>query len=353
MRVRLSSAAAVFVVASFVVACGGGGGGGSVNPPSPGGGNNPTPVASTSPGPTPTGAPSTAPPTQTPATPTPPTPVPSTPPPKTPSPVPSPSSSPASSQTTIQVGNGSINGLDDQILSSEPNKYHNTGEGDLEPGDPDATSTGGGHGPVGNLVDGISCDQTMPGNYHVHAFVGIIDDRNGAYDVHNEVALPDAIGIVNSQGEFPAGTAGTNGYPNQEVYGDCFYHMHTHDASGEVHMEAPNPDCGITTNWTVPCSMSQFTLGNLFDIWGISHSSTNFGHYSGIVSVYTSPLKFNPCSVTSPGQSACYTPSNSYSLYTGDPAQIQLYSHTVVWIVIGAPPASPNVLPNIEWFSST
>ena len=333
--VRAAAAAAVLTGISLLAACGGGGGGGStppvVNPPSaspPG-----PPPASSSPSPAPTMNPTHAP-TATP----PPTPTPK--PPPTPTPTPSSTATPPPSQITLQVGNGSINGLDDQIKSSAKNTHNNTGEGDLTGSDPGALPQGGGQGAD---VDGIQSATSMSDNYHVHAFVGIM--VNG-----QEIALPDGIGMVNPFGDFQATDSCTGGTPNFECYADAFYYIHTHDASGAVHMESPTPVCGKAANYANNCDMSLFTLGNVLDIWGISLTANNFGPYSGPVSVYTSPLKYNPCNSTG---NACYTPSNTYSLYTaGDPHGIPLYSHTVVWIVVGSQPARPADLPNIEWYLS-
>ncbi len=177
----------------------------------------------------------------------------------------------------------------------------------------------------------------MSNNYHVHAFVGIM--YNG-----QEIALPDGTGMVDPYGEF---TDPSTGVPNQEIYADCFYFTHTHDASGMLHIEAPSPTCGAASNYTTPCNMSLYTLGNYFDVWGISISAGNFGPFNGPVSVYTSPLQYGACTVSGP----CYSPSRTYSLYTGDPRTIPLYSHTVVWIVIGTQPTSATSLPNIQWIN--
>jgi hypothetical protein len=92
--------------------------------------------------------------------------------------------------------------------------------------------------------------------------------------------------------------------------------------------------------------MSIFTLGTLFDVWGVSVNAGpvgNFGHFQGQVTVYTSPLQYAGCA-----QSLCVTPSTSYSMYTGDPRTIPLYSHTAVWVVVGTP-MNASSLPNVEW----
>jgi hypothetical protein len=257
-------------------------------------------------------------------------------------------------------------------LSSAPNTHHNNGEGDLMPGDPDATSAGGGQGsPVdadqsfpwsATMGNGIQASTSMAENYyHVHVFLGLIVNPTTFDAKNNEIAIPDGIGMVNPVGDFqdtdPSAPSyntctGTNpNVANFECYADSFYYIHTHDPSGAIHLEAPAPTCGAVTNYTVPCNTSVFTLGNVLDVWGISISPNNFGHYTGPVGVYVSPQKYAPCGSTSSG-GACYTPSNEYTQFTGDPRTIHLYSHTVVWIVVGAQPPQPSALPNIQWFLS-
>jgi hypothetical protein len=254
---------------------------------------------------------------------------------------------------TLSVGFGEINGKDDQILSSATNTHNNTGEGDLMPGDPGAQPGGGGQGstvdptqsfPWGN---GIPTSKTMSNNYHVHAFLGL-------YVNGQEIAIPDGIGMVNPFGDFqgnnPSGPnyqpGCTDGAPNFECYADWFYYVHSHDASGIIHMEAPTPVCGGWQQPPAPACPTIFTLGNVLDVWGITISPNNFGPFTGPVTIYTSALGvFNPCS-----GSPCYTGSNTYRLYVGDPRSMPLNSHTVVWILVGSGNPTGSSLPNIQWY---
>lgn len=214
------------------------------------------------------------------------------------------------------------------------------------PGDPGAQPGGGGQG---QTVDGIPTAQSMSDQYHVHMFLGL-------YVNGQEIAIPDAIGMVNPYGDFQPPDPCTNGVPNQECYADAFYYMHTHDASGEVHMEAPtSTPCGVQNGvWVGPCNWSMFTLGDLFDIWGISISPNNFGPFQGPVQIWTSPLKYEAC----PETGACYTGSNVYSQYAWDGnqsslQQLNLYSHTVVWILVGSGNPTGASLPNIQWIAGS
>jgi hypothetical protein len=231
----------------------------------------------------------------------------------------------------VRAGDGYINGKTDGLyfLTSAPNSHNNAGEGNLMPGDPDATAEGGGQGQV---VDGMTPHSTMSSNYHVHAFLGLF--VNGM-----EYTIPDAIGFVNPFGDYPTTDKCTSGYLNTECWGSTIYEMHTHDPSGLIHMESSSPTCA-------PCTMSIFTLGNFFDVWGVSVNSGplgNFGRFQGQVTVYTSPLQYAGCA-----SSGCKTLSTQYSVYMGDPHMIPLYSHTAVWIVVGTP-MNPSSLPNVLW----
>ncbi|GAC1398295.1 MAG: hypothetical protein NVSMB52_11850 [Chloroflexota bacterium] len=95
---------------------------------------------------------------------------------------------------------------------------------------------------------------------------------------------------------------------NTGIHGNsCLYWLHTHDDSGEIHMEAPRP--------------RTFTLGNFFDIWGEPLSRTRAASAivasGSVMHVYV-----------------------GRSLYTGDPRTVVLRRHTQVTIEVG-PPFSP------------
>lgn len=321
---RKPLAALVVLTLSFTLASCGGGGDGSTVPvpagpstnPAPGPSGTPASSASPLPSPTPTSAPTATP-----------TPLPTATPTPAATATPMPSGGP-DSQQTLHAGDGTINGTDDQFTPTD---------GDMTAGTAGAQPNGGGQGPTGATVDGIPCLTSMSNDYHVHAFVG-------AYVNGQEIAIPDAIGMYQpQQGELTYG-----GYPNQVEYATCFYEMHTHDASGMVHLEASSPTCGVAAGPTAPpCETSIFTLGNFFDIWGISVTPASFGPFQGPVTIYTSPQQYeHNCNPN------CYTGSSTYSLYTGDPSQIPLYSHEVVWILVGTGNPTGNQLPNIEWYAA-
>jgi hypothetical protein len=278
------SALGAVIVAAAVAACGGGGGGSSSPiPTSPPGTTGTTPPAST---PTPVGA--------TPS----PTPVGATPTPVGATPSPSPTAPGASSQT-ITTSAGAVDGT--------PNMW-TPNEGD---------TSSGGQGPVGNTIDNtISCEPTMSNNYHIHIFLGVYVNGQLA-------ALPIAIGMDNPGAE-------SSGFINSAT---CFYYIHTHDSSGIVHVEDPNPN-------NLAVSASMYTLQNVLDVWGITASPTNFGQFTGPIRVFTSGQTYMGETTTIPATSLTYWGNN--------PATVPLYSHEVIYVEVG--PTWPTTLPNVFFY---
>ena len=205
----------------------------------------------------------------------------------------------------------------------------------------DGDYSGGGHGPLTTPPQTIGPDNVpclismntgmLPPNgtgYHVHTFVGI-------YFNGKEVALPDGLGFANPQGD---GTF--SGISNWTQYATmCYYEMHTHDASGLIHVESANAPVGFQHG-------AKYTLGDFLAVWGITISPANFGPLNGLVTVYTS------------GQFARGGPgthgeigSNNYSLYVGDPNAIGMYSHEVIWVLVGTGNPTGSSLPNVNFFT--
>jgi hypothetical protein len=140
------------------------------------------------------------------------------------------------------------------------------------------SSTGG----QGAPVDGIACDTTTPVQ-HIHVHLTLIADGQ-------QRAIPIAIGV---------------GDPfilqNFVVAARCYYWLHTHDATGIVHVEAP-----VTTT---------FNLGQFFAIWGQPLSSGNVAGFTGTVTAYVDS-----------------------TLYTGDLAAIDFQEHRQITLIVGAVP---------------
>ncbi len=142
------------------------------------------------------------------------------------------------------------------------------------------TATGG----QGADVDGLPCLPTMPGDYHVHAHVSIF--LNG-----DQLMFPAQIGI-------PKDAGGAD---------KCFYSLHTHDKTGEIHVEAG--------------AKATFTLGQLFDIWGQPLDTTNV-NVGGIVGL--------PVTIYVVGDG-----DTKATVYADDPKKLELTGHRQVTIQIG------------------
>lgn len=178
----------------------------------------------------------------------------------------------------------------------------------------DGNAPGGGNG---QTVDGIPCKPTMDeAHYHVHAFIGFVN--NGAL-----AALPDGMGMKNP-GADSSGVTST---------ATCFYYLHTHDATGILHIEDPSRASRSTT---------LHTFGEFLDIWGQPLSATGLGPFSGSIKIYTSGAKYR-------GQGPQTVSSGTYAPYTGNPRNIPLYGHEVIWIEIGPTFVAPRSLPSIQF----
>ena len=159
----------------------------------------------------------------------------------------------------------------------------------------------------------------MSDNYHIHVWVGIY--VNGTH-----YALPYALGMKNPG-------APVKGFVDTAT---CFYHLHTHDSSGIVHVEDTDPS-------KAPITASLFTLKDVFDIWGITVSSSQVGAFSGPVKVYTSGQVYRG------NQNGGLVPASTYTQWTLDPNAIPLYSHEVIFLLVG--PTYPAQLPNVAFYT--
>lgn len=127
-------------------------------------------------------------------------------------------------------------------------------------------------------IDGIPC-QREQGAYHEHAHLTILNTGR-------RVRIPGTVGH------------GRHG---------CLYWLHTHDASGLIHLEAPHR--------FVP------TLGAFFDIWGQPFSSNQVAHTT---------LR------TGQGMQIYLNQKR----YAGKPRALPLRPYTVITLEVG-PPFSP------------
>lgn len=228
-----------------------------------------------------------------------------TPPPATPTPVPTPTPAPTAtpgppgpSNQTIHATQGSVNGQ----------TGYSPAEGN--------TATGG----QGSPVDGISCDPTMSNNYHIHIFLGVYN--NGTL-----MAVPPGTGMVNPQPPDPTGFVN---------FANCFYHLHTHDSSGIVHVEDTNPN-------NVPNTTSIFTLKTYLDIWGVTADANHFGPFKGPVRVFTSGQVYRG------NMNNGVVSASTLTFYGNDPTNVPLYSHELIFVEVG--PNYPASLPNVAFYT--
>ena len=125
--------------------------------------------------------------------------------------------------------------------------------------------------------------------FHHHDLVQIF--VNG-----KKVTIPAYVGI-----NYPA--------PESQIF---FAVLHTHDASGIVHIESP--------------VARTFTLGQFFDVWGVTFSSTNIGGYQAS------------------GDKKIRVYLNGKA-YTGDPRNLALTQHEDVVVTYGTKAQLPHPIP--------
>jgi hypothetical protein len=191
------------------------------------------------------------------------------------------------------------------------------------PNDGDTASGGQGQAITDHTGKPINCSQYGI-HYHIHAFVGII--VNGA-----QKAFPDGVGMKNP-GADVFGTPFAKGYWTSSA--TCIYYIHTHDASGVIHVEAAS---------TAANTASVYTLGDVFKVWGRRLSSTQVGPFSGTLHVYVAKVPFETDNIQ----------RSSYVLFSGDPSTIPLYSHTAIWLEVGTPFFTPSQFPVLVFYEST
>jgi len=152
----------------------------------------------------------------------------------------------------------------------------------FEPGD---TPRGGN----GQPVDGIEGSSREMLKVHVHSHLAL-------FHKGEQIAIPYAIGIVRP---FQV----NNGFVGM---GKGIYWLHTHDATGIIHVESPDD--------------RRYTLGNFFDIWG---QLLTAGEVAGLKGVVRAFVDGKP--------------------YSGDPRGIVLGAHTQITLEVGAPFVTPPV----------
>lgn len=148
------------------------------------------------------------------------------------------------------------------------------------PGWPAGDTAAGGQG---TSIAGLNCLSSDA--YHVHAHLAIIKDGQ-------MLALPANIGLLPT----------------------CTYPLHTHDATGVIHVEGP--------------VFARFTLGQFFAVWGQPLSYSNVAGLAGLPVV------------------AYIEDGGAVRQYTGDLADIELTAHRSITIQVGS---QLTELPSYTW----
>jgi len=156
------------------------------------------------------------------------------------------------------------------------------GKATFEPGD---TPQGG----TGQPVDGIEGNLREMLVVHIHAHLALF--FNG-----EQIAIPCGIGIVKP---FQI----LNGFVGA---GSGFYWLHTHDATGIIHIESPDARA--------------YTLGEFFDIWGEPLSTHGVAGLNGAVCAFVDGKP-----------------------YTGDPRAIMFAAHSQITLEVDGPIVPPPV----------
>lgn len=136
-------------------------------------------------------------------------------------------------------------------------------------------------------IDGISCAPMEFVTLHIHSHLAL-------FVKGKQLAVPAGIGMALG--------------PDHRTI-ECLHWIHTHNASGIIHIEAPDA--------TAP-NGGPYTLGMLFDIWGVPLARNAIGPYTGPVTAYVNGAK-----------------------YDGDLASIPLAAHQEITLEVGAPLVPP------------
>lgn len=142
----------------------------------------------------------------------------------------------------------------------------------------------------GGSVDGIQCQSDEQVAFHIHTRLTVF--VNG-----KSMKVPYGVGIADPQAQPTQAGPFVGG-------GSCFSWLHTHAADGIIHIESPIERA--------------YTLGNFFDVWGQPLSTTQVGPHMGTVTAVWNG-----------------------KVWTGNPRDIPLGSHTQIQLEVGKPLVEP------------
>jgi hypothetical protein len=146
-------------------------------------------------------------------------------------------------------------------------------------------------------VDGIKCQSNERLRLHIHTHLTLFVDGKAR-------RLPAGIGIWPP---LPAQSVEAGQFAVTPAY--CFSWLSTHFADGIIHTEAP--------------VLRSFVLGEFFDVWGQPLTRSRVGPARGAVTAIVNGM-----------------------VWTGDPRQIPLVSHTRIQLEVGRPLIAPQ---SVEW----
>ena len=149
---------------------------------------------------------------------------------------------------------------------------------------------------TGQSIDSVQCEAGEKTAVHVHTRLTIFVNGQ-ARTMPYGIGIPGFQAVQTAQGPFVE-------------TGSCFYWLHVHANDGIVHVESPS-------------TTQSFTLGQIFDEWGVPLSTTQVGPATGQVTVF----------FTSPGKKA--------GLYTGNPRNLPLGDHYQIQLDVGTPIVAP------------
>jgi hypothetical protein len=211
----------------------------------------------------------------------------------------------------LNAGDNYVNGTDN---------WQKNGVTAPDAGDGDTANGANGSNSPNGLGCVLGSEQMVTStSYHVHAFVGIM--VNGT-----QYAIPDAIGMKDPTSDEPV----TNF--------SCAYNIHTHGASGIIHIEDPS----MSENFSA--TPAQYNLANLFAIWGQSMSALPITGVAGVPAIYIGHV-----SGKNPKTNDDLV--NSYTLSTSAASSILLTHHVAIWLVYGTPPTAG--LPQVDFHISS
>ena len=152
-------------------------------------------------------------------------------------------------------------------------------------------------GLTGGTIDGIACNAHEELAYHHHVHVVMFVDGH-PYSLPYGVGMVSPIVVRNTPvGAFALGSQ------------TCLYWTHVHAQDGIVHIESP-----VATN---------FTLGQVMDVWHVALSTGQLGPYAGKVTATVTGRKWRTA-----------------------PSSIPLTEHAQIVLNVGGPVITP---PPINW----